>query len=954
VLKKILVGLVMLGLAGALIASASTVGQNGVTAAPGAPTIALVNEDEPASFNGTGYAFGKEFVGLVSNDNRYNWQVVSRGVAEKAYSDEAVSAVIVLPRSFSHDLLTLQDIDPTEAVIDYRVTPGDALSEQRLQNELFTILRDFNTRVVKMYFASVAGNIAGAQVGMETVVGRYSKLVGTLADDVQPQLAKTGEGYARSESMAQILRSMNSAWIQAQNGFTSTTTGALTSISGSLAAQQPKISDYFSLQEQIAQTNLLNGNAAIDGQATSDKDYYSQAFAEHIGVLRSGDGTWSGLDGLTAEDADGKPTGALAALRKTVSEYDQLATRYNASVAEIVQSLSKQEGKLATSSTELAALAKTLLNEYFGIALPDGSGEVGLPDGTADIDGSNYTQVDLSTVAAERARAALAQKVATSFAVGSSTPDVIGGYEAQVKALVAGISTDPAMYTALFDTLESAPGFSRAQYESQLALIKGYVDANGIASPALTALHTSPAATEQTVTKKLPVTVPAGAKQRVEIQLPSTVKPSDVTVSVASPSRSEPGSDRIAVDAATGATTIDNTESQDPLTVVLDYAIDLHDLAGDTLVEYTARDADTSPAPGAATPEVRSLGSDRYVLMPANAAADTIAANFSATSSYLAEIATAANLLRFLYAAPGESEATFSAAVLPDGDFREHSTQSVYSRYGAVDAATIADHLSTTDVDAYRRLGVDNITAVLTQLGTVEKARAAIQGDIDRLGGMSLTSTYFTDALQQLESWYAAAITSVSAAPELWSQKSNAVVQLTTTAWDGQKPGRSELYLDEKTGPTLYASLTQLVETSSRNAEAIATSAHLIDDNSAQFEELVSGVQRTQAETNTLLGTMNGTIAADRAGAAESSTFSSRFSTVLANTRASGADPAKIYETFANPVTVKDTTPAAKANRSDAFDYRWIAVFAAGGLIGALIAAFARRHRPGKAPRAGA
>ena len=80
-LKKILIGLATLGLAGLLIASSSSVGRPGTPVRAGAPTIALVNEDQPGSFNGTEYLFGKEFVGLVSNDNRYNWQVVSRGVA---------------------------------------------------------------------------------------------------------------------------------------------------------------------------------------------------------------------------------------------------------------------------------------------------------------------------------------------------------------------------------------------------------------------------------------------------------------------------------------------------------------------------------------------------------------------------------------------------------------------------------------------------------------------------------------------------------------------------------------------------------------------------------------------------------------------------------------------------------------------------------------------------------
>ena len=48
------------------------------------PTIALVNEDIASNFNHQDYNFGKSFIDLVSNDNKYNWQVVSRSVADKA------------------------------------------------------------------------------------------------------------------------------------------------------------------------------------------------------------------------------------------------------------------------------------------------------------------------------------------------------------------------------------------------------------------------------------------------------------------------------------------------------------------------------------------------------------------------------------------------------------------------------------------------------------------------------------------------------------------------------------------------------------------------------------------------------------------------------------------------------------------------------------------------------
>ena len=85
-----------------------------------------------------------------------------------------------------------------------------------------------------------------------------------------------------------------------------------------------------------------------------------------------------------------------------------------------------------------------------------------------------------------------------------------------------------------------------------------------------------------------------------------------------------------------------------------------------------------------------------------------------------------------------------------------------------------------------------------------------------------------------------------------------------------------------------------------------------------------------------------------------SSEYSRRFATVLSNARASDADPAKIYQAFASPITSRDATPEAMAPAAESFDYRWLAMFAAGAALGALVAALltTRKKRTKKAARA--
>ena len=190
-IKKVLVSIGTVALAFLLAASTNLFGAATAAVPADRQTIALVNEDEAATFNGTTYLFGKEFVSLVSNAEENNWQVVSRSVAERAFTDKTVSAVVVLPRSFSHDLLTLEDLNPVKATIDYRVVGDDEHARERLESRMFTIIRDFNSRIVQMYFASVASNISGAQVNMESVVSSQSALLDSVSNTLRPDLEKT-------------------------------------------------------------------------------------------------------------------------------------------------------------------------------------------------------------------------------------------------------------------------------------------------------------------------------------------------------------------------------------------------------------------------------------------------------------------------------------------------------------------------------------------------------------------------------------------------------------------------------------------------------------------------------------------------------------------------------------------------------------------------------------------
>src|SRR5690606_38017210 len=70
-------------------------------------SIALVNEDEGATFNGEQLEFGEAFVRSLDNDENHEWVVVSsRGVAERGLNDNTFDMMIIIPNDFSQKALS--------------------------------------------------------------------------------------------------------------------------------------------------------------------------------------------------------------------------------------------------------------------------------------------------------------------------------------------------------------------------------------------------------------------------------------------------------------------------------------------------------------------------------------------------------------------------------------------------------------------------------------------------------------------------------------------------------------------------------------------------------------------------------------------------------------------------------------------------------------------------------
>lgn len=291
------------------------------------PTVGLVNEDLSADFNSETYAFGASFIDRISKDSEYNWTVLSRAVAEKAYKDGSVDAVLYIPQSFSHDILTLQETSPTKAIVEYRLRQQtDESADRLLETRIRDIVQGFNRSVVTMYYASLADNIAEADGHMHAALGIQKALITALTSDVQKPFATTMPNFETLLSSATGLKDIDAAATEAQTSFTNSVMDLLTSNGQALSGQLPGIEEYTNRQSEIAQINAANGNRGIAGQAESDRDFYGAQFEWFRTAMLCK------LNGLDASDVPvpcADPEGAVAPhLQSRIAELRQAITQY--------------------------------------------------------------------------------------------------------------------------------------------------------------------------------------------------------------------------------------------------------------------------------------------------------------------------------------------------------------------------------------------------------------------------------------------------------------------------------------------------------------------------------------------------------------------------------------------------------------------------------------------------
>ncbi|MED1059117.1 type VII secretion protein EsaA [Bacillus mycoides] len=183
-------------------------------------TVALVNEDQGANLGGKKIEFGNEFITSVEKDNKHDWYVVSRGVAESGLSRNVYNMMIVIPNDFSKKALSIESNAPEKVTLNYKVnTTGNNDIKAEAEKTASSILGDFNSRIIDVYFASIIGNLQNAQDNITTLVKKEQTYTDVYNKEVHSPLAGYTQQFKSVQDQTGVAKGSFKGLQEILNGF---------------------------------------------------------------------------------------------------------------------------------------------------------------------------------------------------------------------------------------------------------------------------------------------------------------------------------------------------------------------------------------------------------------------------------------------------------------------------------------------------------------------------------------------------------------------------------------------------------------------------------------------------------------------------------------------------------------------------------------------------------------
>lgn len=855
-------------------------------------TVALVNEDAGGNLNNVNYNFGQEFTNLLTNagDSKENWVTMPRSLAESKYSDGSADVIIYISNDFSDKILQLESFNPSQAKIGYKVKKStDTVKEKNVESQVGTYLNLINQRVIKMYFSSVIGNLDDAKRNVANIVNDQETSYTSLSNYIYTPSNAASQNLGGLTSYATALQSGNKAFEDSQANFTKGVFEMLNSTSNGLNGELPEVKSFVDLQADIAKSNVATANTAISDQFKTDTDLYNNLNDNALSSLNK----FYAPSAITSESNGGNTVYNLFA--NSISDYNGIIENYRSQVE-------NTRNRLMDLLNQVQGTRSKVSEQYFNADLGlDKNNYLGI--GNREDRKSAIKDDVQNQVTNQQVKDALANQIKSSL--GGTLPSE---YEGEIANLMGSIDVNSADYNALFSKLESMGAITSdevAAYQAKLGLlsqyqaVKGVTTAGGATYSFLTAEDAKPsqsnvvsinvAPTSTQVTDSAKDASEAESKDKQTNSQESTETKQDATT--------------VAITDVSGGRVVfaDDCSTSKQITSAqsLKIAYTFDSLAvGTHTINFNLKFGD-STIPMTYTTFVTDTADDVALVKE----------DLKAILAQLSNISTAAAMVQTLYGEPGQTDLSKVNVANP-------SANSVVKMYGNL----TYDNIAGLDIDNYKNSGLTLYTELTNEMTELQSAI----NDLPGLSDERLPRNYFAQGLQSLVAWYNSAADSLNAEFSNWSHNQAKVLNVAPYG-SGNADGTS-LYVDASSGDALYSSISELVKSTSDNAQSTTSNYQALGTMTDQFTQLVSQVNTIQKDVDDTMANTNKLISSQAGNIQESTTYATNFSKVLKNARSGGTDNEAVMNFLSNPVNItKKTTSGVVAEKDNKI---WIVVTA--------------------------
>lgn len=271
--------------------------------------VAVVNKDQPVSYQGKTLNIGKELTEQLAEDGSLDFHFVDSEAARRGLKDGTYYMVITIPENFSANAATLTDAKPEQMELLYDTNPGTNYIASKMSetagNKIQSSVRE---EVTKTYAQSVFDQILEVGDGMSQAADGSGKL--------QDGAAQLENG---NNTISENLKLLADSSLAFRSGSTVLTEGLQQYTEGVAAIRDGSLA----LDDGAAQ--LENGMEQLAGRAPALTEGVQQ-LSDGADALKAGIGSAErGIDSLSA---------GAASVDASMEELNQGLSQLNASAAD--------------------------------------------------------------------------------------------------------------------------------------------------------------------------------------------------------------------------------------------------------------------------------------------------------------------------------------------------------------------------------------------------------------------------------------------------------------------------------------------------------------------------------------------------------------------------------------------------------------------------------------------